>query len=219
MLKLYPDQTNRAVLRAGTDVLILAWSALWIVMGSLAHRLVESLQSTVDGLQSSGEAIKAVLGPFAHGPLNRLVGNVLSPDLGDRVVAFAGRSHAAIDRVALATAVATAAVPIVLLVVPYLIWRWRDARKMGSALSFVRSTSGAGEIEQARTLLAIRAVCSLPLQRLMRVSKDPAADLRAQHHEALAAEMMRSLGLDPSRLQTWHGERAACPNLNDRVET
>lgn len=123
MLKLYPDQTNRAVLRAGTDVLILAWSALWIVMGSLARRLVESLQSTVDGLQSSGEAIKAVLGPFAHGPLNRLVGNVLSPDLGDRVVAFAGRSHAAIDRVALATAVATAAVPIVLLVVPYLIWR------------------------------------------------------------------------------------------------
>lgn len=90
---------------------------------------------------------------------------------------------------------------------------------MGSALSFLRSTSGAGEIEQARTLLAIRAVCSLPLQRLMRVSKDPAADLRAQHHEALAAEMMRSLGLDPSRLQTWHGERAACPNLNDRVET
>lgn len=143
MLKLYPDQTNRAVLRAGTDVLILAWSALWIVMGSLAHRLVESLQSTVDGLQSSGEAIKAVLGPFAHGPLNRLVGNVLSPDLGDRVVAFAGRSHAAIDRVALATAVATAA----------------------------------------------------------------------------AAEMMRGLGLDPSRLQTWRGERAACPSLNDRVET
>jgi hypothetical protein len=219
MLKLYPDQTNPAVLRAGADVLVVAWCALWIVIGSLAHRLVESLQSVVDGLQSSGEAIKAVLGPFERGPLNRLVGNVLPPDLGDRVVAFAGRSHTAIDNVALATAVATAAVPIVLLLVPYLMWRWRDARKMGAALSFVRSTSGTGEIEQARAILAIRAVSSLPFQRLMRVSKDPAADLRAQHHEALAAEMMRSLGLNPSRLQTLHAERSACPSREDRVDT
>ena len=68
MLKLYPDQTNRAVLRAGADVLVVAWCALWIVIGSLARRLVESLQSVVDGLQSSGEAIKAVLGPFERDP-------------------------------------------------------------------------------------------------------------------------------------------------------
>jgi hypothetical protein len=82
----------------------------------------------------------------------------------------------------------------------YLVWRWRQAREMGSALAFVRAAERSGTLEQARALLAFRAVATLPFSRLMRTSKDPVGDLSEGHHDRLAAEMLRSAGLESFRL-------------------
>jgi hypothetical protein len=82
----------------------------------------------------------------------------------------------------------------------YAAWRWRDAREMGAALAFVRSAERGGRLEQARALLAYRAVAQLNFTHLMRASLDPVGDLSAHRYDALAAAMLKRAGLNSFRL-------------------
>ncbi len=90
--------------------------------------------------------------------------------------------------------------PILLVLLPYGAWRWRDMRELGAALAFVRIASMTGRADQARAVLASRAVSTLTFRQLMSASADPVGDIAERRYERLAAAMMKRAGLDPGRL-------------------
>jgi hypothetical protein len=57
-----------------------------------------------------------------------------------------------------------------------------------------------GRADQARAVLAYRAVSTLSFRQLMSASADPVGDLVEHRYDRLANEMMRRAGLDPTRL-------------------
>jgi len=73
-------------------------------------------------------------------------------------------------------------------------------REIGSALAFVRIASITGRADQARAVLAYRAVSTLSFRQLMSASADPVGDIAERRYERLAAAMMKRAGLDPGRL-------------------
>jgi hypothetical protein len=73
-------------------------------------------------------------------------------------------------------------------------------RETGAALAFVRIASITGRAEQARAVLAYRAVSTLSFRQLMSASADPVGDIAERRYERLADAMLKRAGLDPSRL-------------------
>lgn len=57
-----------------------------------------------------------------------------------------------------------------------------------------------GRIEQAKAVLAYRALATLNFTQLMRTSRDPVGDLSNRDYDRLAAAMLDRAGLDPWRL-------------------
>jgi hypothetical protein len=106
----------------------------------------------------------------------------------------------AIIHLAVVLAVLVAAPPILIVLLPYGAWRWRDMREIGAALAFVRIASITGRAEQARAVLAFRAVTNLTFRQLMSASADPVGDLAMHRYDRLAAAMLKRAGLDSSRL-------------------
>lgn len=210
MLKLYPDHVPARLPRIAGDMLAAAWTVLWVAAGLGVYSTVMALQVIGDGLTSTGrtfdswlEAFKSASPrgiPFLSQFLQAQATNLQRAG-GDQLIAAGGQAHTSIHNLALALGVLTAAPPILIVAGAYAIWRWRDAREMGSALAFVRSAERSGRLEQARALLAYRAVSNLSFTRLMKVSGDPVGDLAAHRYDALAAEMLKQAGLESFRLQ------------------
>lgn len=209
MLKFYPDPPGRRFGLLLLDLAVVIWGAVWVAAGMTVYRLVTALWAVSDAIGSTGKTFNSWIGDFRHSvPRNiPFIGDYLSSataalqkHTGDPLIQSGAQAHDSIQQVATALAVLTAAPPILIVGVLYLIWRWRQAREMGSALAFVRAAEQSGTLDQARALLAFRAVATLPFSRLMRASKDPVADLSGGHHDRLAAEMLRSAGLESFRL-------------------
>jgi hypothetical protein len=72
--------------------------------------------------------------------------------------------------------------------------------EIGAALAFVRVASVTGRADQARAVLAFRAVTTLSFRQLMSASSDPVGDLAERRYERLASAMLKRAGLDPGRL-------------------
>jgi hypothetical protein len=119
---------------------------------------------------------------------------------GDQLVTAGHNIHDAILRVAITLALLVALPPILLVLVPYISWRWRDIRETGAALAFVRIAAMTGRADAARAVLAYRAVSTLSFRQLMRASADPVGDLVEHRYEKLASAMMKRAGIDPKRL-------------------
>jgi hypothetical protein len=209
VLKFYPDRPGPRFGLLLLDLAVVIWAAIWVAAGMTVYRLVTALWAVSDAISSTGKTFNSWIGDFRHAvPRNiPFIGDYLSSataalqkHTGDPLIQSGAQAHDSIQQVATALAVLTAAPPILIVGVLYLIWRWRQAREMGSALAFVRAAEQSGTLEQARALLAFRAVATLPFSRLMRASKDPVGDLSGGHHDRLAAEMLRSAGLESFRL-------------------
>ena len=209
MLKLYPDHVPARLPRIAGDMLASAWTVLWVAAGVSVYSTVMALQVISDGLAGTGRTFDNWLDAFKSASPRGIP--ILSQFLqaqatalqkvgGDQLIAVAGQAHASIHNLALALGILTAAPPILIVAGGYAIWRWRDAREMGSALGFVRAAEGSGRLEQAKALLAYRAVSNLSFTRLMKVSGDPVGDLAAHRYDALAAEMLKQAGLESFRL-------------------
>ena len=117
-----------------------------------------------------------------------------------RCLSQAHNIHDAIFQLAIVLALLVAIPPILLVMVPYGGWRWRDMRETGAALAFVRIASLTGRAEQARAVLAYRAVSTLSFRALMSASADPVGDIAERRYDRLADAMLKRAGLDPTRL-------------------
>src|SRR5881394_1895770 len=184
MVKVYPDRAWPAFLRVVGDLSAVIWSVGWAVLGWLIYKTVMGLEVIADGIANTGKTFNDWIDAFRHaipGGIPYLTqflldtANALQSYSGDPLVAAGHNIHDAIFKLA-----------IVLVLLPYGTWRWRDMREVGAALAFVRIASVTGRADQARAVLAFRAVTTLSFRQLMSASPDPVGDLTERRYERLA---------------------------------
>lgn len=207
-LKLYPDQLLARIARLTLDVLVLAWTALWVIAGIAIHRTVLQLEVIADGVANTGRMFDSWIAAFRNTtpPIPGFSGYVrsltdsLQRATGDQLVQRGAVAHDTIERLALVLAVAVALPPILIVGTRFFSWRWREARERGATLAFVEAAHDPVHRDETLALLAFRAVATLPFGRIMKTSPDPVGQLLAGRYEPLAGEMLKGVGLRPRRL-------------------
>jgi hypothetical protein len=209
MLKLYPDRRLSALLRVMSDTASFVWTVMWAYLGWLVYSTVMGLQVIADGIKNTGETFNQWITAFRNAVPGGIpiltkflqdMADALKHFSGDQLIAAGDSIHDAILKVAITLALLVALPPILLVLVPYLTWRWHDIRETGAALAFVRVAAVTGRADAARAVLAYRAVTTLSFRQLMRASADPVGDLVDHRYERLATAMMMRAGIDPRRL-------------------
>jgi hypothetical protein len=209
MVKLYPDRTWPAFKRVVGDLLSALWTIGWAVLGWLIYKTVMGLEVIADGITSTGKTFNDWIDSFRHavpGGIPYLTqflldtANTLQKYSGDSLISAGSNVHDAIFKLAIVLAVLVAVPPILLILLTYGLWRYGDMRELGAALAFVRIASVTGRADQARAVLAMRAVTTLSFRQLMSASADPVGDLAEHRYDRLASAMLRRAGLDPERL-------------------
>lgn len=209
MLKIYPDRRWPAFLRVLADTTVFFWTVVWAYLGFLIYSTVMGLQVIADGIKNTGMTFNQWIGAFRNAVpggipiLTRFLqdtADTLRQHSGDPLVSAGQNIHDAILRAAIVLALLVALPPILLVLLPYAGWRWRDMRETGAALAFVRIASITGRADAARAVLAYRAVSTLSFRQLMRASADPVGDLVEHRYEKLANAMLLRAGIDPTRL-------------------
>lgn len=209
MLKAYPDNRWPAFLRVLADTVTVVWSIVWAYLGWLIYQTVMGLEAIADGITSTGATFNGWIASFRHAVpggiplLTQFLLNTadeLKKYSGDPLVSAGHDIHQAILQLAIVLALLVAVPPILLVMVPYAAWRWRDMRETGAALAFVRIASMTGRADQARAVLAYRAVSTLSFRALMAASADPVGDISERRYDRLANAMLKRAGIDPTRL-------------------
>jgi hypothetical protein len=209
MIKLYPDRRFPALVRGGFDAITIIWTVAWAALGWLIYQTVMGLQVIADGISNTGTTFNAWIDSFRQavpGGIPLLtqflldIADTLQRYSGDNLVSAGHQVHEAIFQLAIVLALLVAVPPILLVLVPYGAWRYRDMREIGAALAFVRIASMTGRAEQARAVLAYRAVSTLSFRQLMSASADPVGDIAERRYDRLADAMLKRAGLDPTRL-------------------
>lgn len=209
MLKPYPDRGWPAFFRVLADTTVVAWTVGWVYLGWLIYQTVMGLEVIADAIKNTGVTFDQWIAAFRKavpGGIPLLTqflldtASALKRYSGDPLVTTGQNIHDAIFRTAVVLAVLVALPPILLILLPYSGWRWRDMRETGAALAFVRIASITGRADAARAVLAYRAVSTLSFRQLMSASPDPVGDLVEHRYERLATAMLKRAGLDPNRL-------------------
>jgi hypothetical protein len=209
LLKFYPDRRLPALRRFVQDVLAIAWVVFWAVAGWLTYQTVLGLEVIADGIRDTGRTFNDWLESFKNAVPKGipLISNFLQTQAsnlekhtGDPLIQLSVTVRHDIATLAIALAIFIALPPILWVALTYGPWRWREAREMGSALAFVRTAMVSGRIEQAKAVLAYRALATLSFTQIMKTSRDPVGDLSNRDYDRLAAAMLDKAGLDPWRL-------------------
>ena len=209
MIKLYPDRRWPAFLRVLADTVTVGWTIVWAYLGWLIYQTIMGLEVIADAITNTGTTFNGWIASFRNavpGGIPLLtqflldVADTLRKYSGDSLVSTGHQIHDAVFQTAIVLALLVAVPPILLVMVPYSLWRWRDVRETGAALAFVRIASMTGRADQARAVLAYRAVSTLSFRQLMSASADPVGDIAERRYERWADAMLKRAGLDPTRL-------------------
>src|SRR2546428_543285 len=153
MIKLYPDRPVPAILRGLADLIVIGWTILWAMLGWLIYKTVLGLEVIADGLTSTGHTFNGWIKQFHDAIPGGIPGvtqflinvaDALRKYSGDPLVSAGHQVHDAIIQVAIVLALLVALPPILLVLVPYGAWRWRDMREIRPALALGRIPSATG---------------------------------------------------------------------------
>lgn len=207
------------------DALALTWVVVWVVAALLLGSATWGLGSVTDSARSA-----ASVADQAGKALEDLGGVPLVPDaIGERGTAIRDQgasidaqalsARSSIHRVAVGLGVAVfaaATAPVWLVHLPLRARRRRTARSVLARLDGGRAGSAPGrdptsDRRAMTAYLAHRAVATMPPTRLLALSADPAGDLAAGRHDALARAELERLGIDAHHLDgpRRHGAPAA----------
>jgi hypothetical protein len=205
-MMLYPHRLLGLSGRLFGDLVVLLWTAAWVFAGWQVYRVVMALQVVADGISGTGHTFNRWIAAFRSatprgvpglsGALSNLAGT-LQRSAGDPLVHNGMEAQQRIEQLAVVLGVVTAFAPILVVLFHYGRWRWSDVRERSAAAAFVRAAERSGRVEEAKAVLAHRAVSTLPFRRLMKVSANPIADLAAQRYDMLAAALLRRSGVAP----------------------
>ena len=203
---LYPERLSRRLVRLTLDVLAVLWTGAGAIAGWEVYRLVAALEVLADSVTATGRTFDRWIQDFRNatprgipglgGVLTDLAGS-LQRSATNTLVRDGLAAHDRIQQVAVVLGHAVAAIPILVGTGSYVLWRGRQVRELTATADFVRQAERTGRVEQARALLAHRAVATRPFRQLMRASRDPIGDLEEGRFEALAGAMLWHTGLYP----------------------
>jgi hypothetical protein len=194
----YASRPHRFVMQFLSDVLVIGWIAIWVLVGMAVHAAVSSIAAVGRQVEDGANGIATNLdaaGDSVDGV--PLIGDQLAKPLtaaSDAALDLAGAgqslNHTA-SWLAWVLALAVAATPIITVAGPWLYLRIRFFRRKWTVISLASTPAG----EQ---LLALRALANRPLAKLARVSLDPVGAWRrgdAAVVHGLAALELRSAGI------------------------
>ncbi|WP_066899733.1 hypothetical protein [Mycolicibacterium houstonense] len=199
----YASRPGRLLAQLFSDVAVVTWTAVWILVGVAVHSAVSTIAEVGRQVESGANGVADNLGSAGDSTDNvPLVGDTLSKPLraaSEAALDIAG-AGANLDStaswLAWVLALAVAAAPILFVAMPWLYLRVRFFRRKWTAITLASTAAG----EQ---LLALRALANRPLAKLTRVSDDPVGAWRSQDQQAirgLAALELRSAGMRLRRI-------------------
>jgi hypothetical protein len=198
-MKLYAETAGLRARQLVGDLLVLAWTAGWLLAARELYRLVEQLAAPGRAVEAAGTSFATDVGevqrtvgriPVVGGELREPFGRL--GGVGRTLADAAATQQQVVHELALWLGVVVAAVPVVALLLVWLPRRVGWAREATAASGLRRDPA---DLE----LFALRAVANRPLRQLRRVTADPAGALRAGDYAGLAALELRALGLRPAR--------------------
>jgi hypothetical protein len=197
-MKLYADRTAPRLRQVVTDVLVVAWVYVWIRLGMRLFDLIQKLGVPGQKLEGAGDGLADNLGR-AGDRINDVpgVGNAVAAPFSEAAQAARSLANAGRDQQQVVGDLAWAlSLTLVVLPLGLVLFVWLPLR-----VRWVRRASAAArlrDVSTGRDLLALRALATQPLGRLVRLDPQIAAAWRRGDPdavEALARLQLRSLGL------------------------
>jgi hypothetical protein len=182
------------------DLLVILWTAAWLVLGIAVGTFIERLSAVGDGLQNTGRAIGRAGDAIDQLSDVPLVGGGFATvaqeiqGMGRDTVQNGRSIEDDVDSLALLIGAGLAlgpTLPILALWVPPRVSRERERHALRKSLK-------SGD-RVALAYLANRAVATRLFRELRKASDDPVADLEAGRYEALAALELEHLSLGSLR--------------------
>ncbi|MER7280781.1 hypothetical protein ABT369_40745 [Dactylosporangium sp. NPDC000244] len=197
-MKLYADRAPVAFRQFLTDALVVVWVYAWIRLGMSLFDLIQKLAVPGQKLEGAGNGLASNLNS-AGDKIDKVpgVGDSIATPFRNAANAATSLANAGKDQqeivndLAWILSVVVVVVPVLFVVGVWLPLRVRWARRAASAARLRTVTAG-------RDLLALRALATQPLKRLIKVDPEVAARWRRgdpETVEALAQLELRSLGL------------------------
>ncbi len=204
------------------DALAVLWVLVWLVaatvLGSATWGLADMTDTARSAASAADQAGRALedLGdlPLVPDRTGELGASIREQGASIETQALTARSS--IHRVAVGLGVAVfaaATAPVWLVHLPV---RARRQRAIAGVLAHLGGGDGGRERDAMAAYLAHRAVATMPPPRLLAVSGDPAGDLAAGRHDALARAELTRLGIDPHRLDGPRHPPAHAAGAGDR---
>ena len=203
-MKLYADTPSRRVAQLFADLVTVAWIAGWVFVGNLVHEMVSALAVPGQKMDDAGTSLSAKLleaaGKVDDLPLVK--DGVAAPFEGaakaaDQLRAAGEAQVDAVSTIAIWLAVGVVVVPVLMWLMVYVPLRWRFIRNATSTQRFLETGTAAD-------LVALRAMSTQPLHKLVKISNDPVRAWREGDADVVAklAELeLKSVGLSAKRLK------------------
>lgn len=197
------------------DGVVAAWALAWVWVGQWMYALVQALTQPALQLHRTGisfnQTMQQTAGQVRDVPMvGEQLGGAFSnlAGTGSDMAGIGWDTAGAISRLAIALGIATAAAPILIVVIPWLFLRISFYRRAAAARQFI-------DTDADLDLFALRALANQPMPKLAAISDDPVAAWRAGDPtivRRLASVELRSRGLKvPTKLKKISKNVKDCP--------
>nr|WP_156747894.1 hypothetical protein [Mycobacterium sp. E3198] len=194
----YATTPGRLAAQLFSDFAIFLWSLIWLLVGTAVYDAISTIAEAGRQVEIGANGIAGNLASAGEGAQHiPVVGDAVSKPLASASAAaldIAGAGHS-LDTtagwLAVLLSLAVVAVPLLIVVIPWLLLRLRFFRRKWTVTGLAATPAG----EQ---LLALRALTNRPPRKLAAISADPVGGWRHEDPatiRALAALELRSAGV------------------------
>ncbi|HXM53366.1 MAG TPA: hypothetical protein VN913_08825 [Candidatus Binatus sp.] len=208
-MRLYPDVYGRRFAWMLADLLMLAWIYLCVRAGLWVNNLVLQLDALAQGVINAGKTFDSWILSFEQGIPNSVpylsdflhrTAEALKVHSGDSLISAGQAGSRGIHLLALILAIIVTTVPLLFALIIFVPRRLRLIVDMRGIHVTVRRALAQPELApQMLEILAGRAIYTLPYNRLLEYSRNPAEDWYLRRFEPLARAEMERHGLSVER--------------------
>src|SRR5256885_9468255 len=208
-MRLYPDLYGRRFAWMLADLLMLAWIYLCVKAGLWVNHLVLHVDVLAQGVINAGKTFDSWIASFNQGIPNGVpylsdflhrTAAALKIHSGDSLISAGQAGSRGIHLLALILAIMVTAIPLIFAVMIYAPRRARLISDMRGVHVTLRRALARPELElQMLEILAGRAIYTMPYNRLLEYSRNPAEDLYLRRFEPLAPAELERHGLSVDR--------------------
>src|ERR1700674_5854084 len=208
-MRLYPDVYGRRFAWMFADLLMLAWIYLCVQAGLWVNNLVLQLDALAQGVINAGKTFDSWILSFEQGVPNGVpylsdflhrTGEALKIHSGDSLIAAGRAGSHGVHLLALILGIMVAAIPLLFALAIFLPRRLRLIADMrGIHVTLRRALARPEMAPQMLEILAGRAIYTLPYNRLLAYSHNPAEDWYLRRFEPLARAELEHHGLTVER--------------------